>query len=77
MVSSWVQGAFGYTRVKVSDGVKERPTLEVDPVAAPIAREIFESSAGATGWRKSARSLTAGASPTGEDAGRRTWSTTS
>ncbi len=35
---------FGYTRVKVSDGVKERPTLEVDPVAAPIVREIFESS---------------------------------
>ncbi len=35
---------FGYTRVKVSDGAKERPTLEVDPVAAPIVREIFESS---------------------------------
>ncbi|MDE2780781.1 MAG: recombinase family protein [Chloroflexota bacterium] len=35
---------FGYTRVKVSDGVKDRPTLEVDPVAAPIVREIFESS---------------------------------
>ena len=35
---------FGYTRVKVSDGVKERPTLEVDPVAAPIVQEIFESS---------------------------------
>ncbi len=35
---------FGYTRVKVSDGVKERPTLEVDPDTAPIVREIFESS---------------------------------
>ena len=35
---------FGYTRIKVSDGVKERPTLEVDPVAAPIVKEIFESS---------------------------------
>ena len=35
---------FGYTRVKVSDGVKERPSLEVDPVAAPIVREIFASS---------------------------------
>ena len=35
---------FGYTRVKVSDGVKDRPTLEVDPVSAPIVREIFESS---------------------------------
>ncbi len=35
---------FGYKRIKVSDGVKDRPTLEVDPVAAPIVREIFESS---------------------------------
>ena len=35
---------FGYTRIKVSDEVKERPTLEVDPVAAPIVKEIFESS---------------------------------
>ena len=35
---------FGYIRVKVSDGMKERPTLEVDPVAAPIVKEIFESS---------------------------------
>ena len=35
---------FGYTRIKVSDGVKDRPTLEVDPVAAPIVKEMFESS---------------------------------
>ena len=35
---------FGYTRIKVSDGLKDRPTLEVDPVAAPIVKEIFESS---------------------------------
>ena len=27
---------FGYNRIKVSDGMKDRPTLEVDPVAAPI-----------------------------------------
>ena len=26
---------FGYRRVKVSDGAKERPTLEVDPATAP------------------------------------------
>ena len=26
---------FGYNRIKVSDGVKDRPTLELDPVAAP------------------------------------------
>ena len=35
---------FGYNRIKVSDGVKDRPTLEIDPVAAPIVKEIFESS---------------------------------
>ena len=35
---------FGYTRIKVSDGLKDRPTLEVDPVAAPVVKEIFESS---------------------------------
>ncbi len=34
----------GYNRIKVNDGVKDRPTLEVDPVAAPIVKEIFESS---------------------------------
>ena len=26
---------FGYKRVKVNDGVKERPKLEVDPATAP------------------------------------------
>ena len=35
---------FGYKRVKVSDGVKERPTLEIDPAAAPVVKELFQSS---------------------------------
>ena len=35
---------FGYKRVKVKDGVKERPTLEVDPSTAPVVKEIFQSS---------------------------------
>ena len=35
---------FGYKRVKVSDGVKDRPTLEVDPAAAPVVKELFQSS---------------------------------
>ena len=35
---------FGYKRVKVSDGVKERPTLEVEPATAPVVKEMFESS---------------------------------
>ena len=34
---------FGYKRVKVSDGVKERPTLEVDPTTAPVVKEIFDA----------------------------------
>ena len=35
---------FGYKRVKVSDGAKERPTLEVDPATAPVVKEMFERS---------------------------------
>ena len=31
---------FGYKRVKVNDGGKERPTLVVDPATAPIVKEI-------------------------------------
>ena len=48
---------FGYTRVKVSDGVKDRPTLEVDPVAAPIVREIFESSRRGNGLKEICKEL--------------------
>ena len=67
---------FGYTRVKVSDGVKERPTLEIDPVAAPIVKEIFESSRRGTGLAEICKERTGRASPTGDGAGRRTSSTT-
>ena len=48
---------FGYRRVKVSDGVRERPTLEVDPVTAPIVREVFESSLRGTGLKEICRDL--------------------
>ena len=34
---------FGYKRVKVNDGVKERPTLEVDPATAPVVKEICKT----------------------------------
>ena len=34
---------FGYRRVKVNDGVKERPTLEVDPATAPVVKEICKT----------------------------------
>ena len=48
---------FGYNRVKVSDGVKDRPTLEVDPVAAPIVQEIFESSRRGNGLKEICKEL--------------------
>ena len=46
---------FGYTRVKISDGAKERPTLEVDTATAPVVKEIFESSLSDNGSRRYAR----------------------
>ena len=48
---------FGYRRVKVSDGVKERPTLEVDPATAPVVREIFESSLRGSGLKEICKAL--------------------
>ena len=48
---------FGYRRVKVSDGVKERPTLEVDPATAPVVKEIFESSLNGYGLKEICRTL--------------------
>ena len=48
---------FGYTRVKVSDGVKERPTLEIDPATAPIVRELFESSLRGNGLKEICKEL--------------------
>ena len=48
---------FGYKRVKVRDGVKERPTLEVDPATAPVVREIFESSLRGNGLKEICKEL--------------------
>ena len=48
---------FGYRRVKVSDGMKERPTLEVDPATAPVVKEIFESSLSGYGLKEICRTL--------------------
>ena len=48
---------FGYVRVKVSDGVKERPTLEVDPATAPVVRELFESSLRGNGLKEICKAL--------------------
>ena len=48
---------FGYKRVKVSDGVKERPTLEVDPATAPVVKEIFEKSLRGSGLKEICKEL--------------------
>ena len=43
---------YGYRRIKVQDGAKERPTLEVDPDTAPIVKEIFEKSLRGVGLKE-------------------------
>ena len=48
---------FGYRRVKVRDGVKGRPTLEIDPVAAPVVKEMFEGSLLGKGLKDICREL--------------------
>ena len=48
---------FGYRKVKVSDGAKERPTLEVDPATAPVVKEIFESSLRGNGLKEICKEL--------------------
>ena len=50
---------FGYRRVKVSDGAKERPTLIPDSVTAPVVREIFKSSLQGNGLKEICRELNA------------------
>ena len=49
---------FGYKRVKVNDGGKERPTLEVDPATAPVVREVFEKSLRGSGLKEICKELT-------------------
>ncbi len=48
---------FGYKRVKISDGAKERPTLEVDPATTPVVKEFFESSLRGNGLKEICREL--------------------
>ena len=48
---------FGYRKIKVSDGAKERPTLEVDPATAPVVKELFESSLRGNGLKEICKSL--------------------
>ena len=48
---------FGYKRIKVSDGIRERPTLEPDPATAPVVREVFESSLRGNGLKEICKEL--------------------
>ena len=48
---------FGYRKVKVSDGPKERPTLEIDPATAPVVKEIFEKSLRGNGLKEICKEL--------------------
>ncbi len=48
---------YGYKRIKVSDGLKDRPTLEVDEDAAPVVKEIFESSRRGNGLKEICKEL--------------------
>ena len=51
------RASFGYKRIKVNDGVKDRPTLEVEPEAAPNVQEIFESSLRGNGLKEICKDL--------------------
>ncbi len=48
---------FGYRKVKVQDGAKERPSLEVDPATAPVVKEIFEKSLSGYGLKEICKTL--------------------
>ncbi len=43
---------YGYKRVKVADGAKERPTLEIDPATSSIVQETFQRSARGQGLKE-------------------------
>ena len=48
---------FGYKRIKVKDGAKERPILVVDPSTAPVVKEIFQSSLMGNGLKEICKEL--------------------
>ena len=48
---------FGYRRVKVNDGAKERPTLKPDPATAPVVKEVFQSSLRGNGLKEICKEL--------------------
>lgn len=48
---------YGYKRVKVADGSKERPTLEIDPKSAPLIKRMFRDFLVARGLKNVTKSL--------------------
>ncbi len=48
---------FGYRKIKVRDGAKERPSLEVDPSTAPVVKEMFEKSLRGSGLKELCKEL--------------------
>ena len=55
----WVapMAPYGYRKVKVQDGPKERPTLEPDPETTGIVKRIFDLAESCKGMLKIARAL--------------------
>ena len=55
----WVSpyAPYGYNRVKVQDGAKKRPTLQIDPGTAPIVSRIFGLSEAGNGMTDITRIL--------------------
>ena len=48
---------YGFNRIMVQDGAKERPTLEPDPDASRVVKRIFDMAEAATGMLHIARTL--------------------
>ena len=55
----WVSSRtpYGYRRVMVQDGTKERPKLQPDDVAAPVVRRIFDMAENGIGMLDIARAI--------------------
>ena len=55
----WVSSRtpYGYNRVMVQDGAKERPKLQPDDVTAPVVRRIFDMAENGTGMLDIARAI--------------------
>ena len=55
----WVSSRtpYGYNRVMVQDGAKERPRLQPNDVTAPVVKRIFDMAENGTGMLDIARAI--------------------